>query len=112
MGYLAAMTPLVTEQSGKAPGRRPAVHRWGAILWPSFLWAAVATMVFFALVDPVELHEISFPSWNLSRIAGYSIGFFMFWAVTAASSFLTWVLLRPAHSINAKHLGRKTKSGS
>ena len=102
--------PVATEHNaGEAPEPQPALQRWGAILWPSFIWAAVATMVFFAFVDPVELHEISFPGWDLPRIAGYSIGFFMFWAVTAASSFWTWVLLRPAHSINAEQPGRKPK---
>lgn len=65
---------------------------WGVILWPSFLLAGVATMVFFALVDPLDLNAISFPGTQFSRELGYTIGFFMFWSVTAASSFLTAVL--------------------
>ena len=32
---------------------RPLVQRVGAILWPSFFAAGVATMVFFAFVDPL-----------------------------------------------------------
>lgn len=80
---------------------RPLAQRLGAILWPSFLAAGIATMVCFAYVDPVELHAISFPGWRLSRTAGYTIGFFMFWAVTAASSLGTWLLLRSAARINA-----------
>ena len=83
---------------------RPLAQRLGAILWPSFLLAGVATMVLFAFVDPVELHQISFPDWELSRIAGYTIGFFMFWAVTAAASFGTWLLLRSPRRINAEQL--------
>lgn len=82
--------------------RRPLAQRLGAILWPSFLLAGVATMVLFAFVDPVELHNISFPDWQLSRSAGYTIGFFMFWAVTATSSLLTWMLLRPFRRLNAQ----------
>ncbi len=79
---------------------RPLGQRLAAILWPSFLWAGIATMVLFALVDPVDLHAISFPQWQLSRTAGYSIGFFMFWLVTAASSGGTWLLLRRRAVIN------------
>lgn len=79
---------------------RPLAQRLAAILWPSFLMAGIATTVLFALIDPVDLHAISFPDWQLSRTAGYSIGFFMFWSVTAASSFATWLLLRRRAVIN------------
>lgn len=71
------------------------VRRWGAILWPSFFAAAVATMVFFAIVDPVDLNQISWTTIELSREAGYTLGFFMFWACTAASSTFTALLLQP-----------------
>ena len=76
-------------------GPRPLLQRWGAILWPSFFAAGVATMVFFALVDPDDLREITWTDLELSREAGYTIGFFMFWACTLASSVFTWILLRP-----------------
>lgn len=79
---------------------RSLARRLAAILWPSFLMAGVATMVLFALIDPVELHAISFPDWQVSRTAGYSIGFFMFWSVTAASSYVTWLLLRRSVVVN------------
>jgi len=82
------------------PQPRSLTRRLAAILWPSFLCAGIATMVLFAFVDPVELHAISFPDWHMSRMAGYSVGFFMFWAVTAASSFATWLLLRRRAIIN------------
>jgi hypothetical protein len=75
---------------------RPLVQRLGAILWPSFFAAGVATMVFFAFVDPLSLREISAPEWQVSREMGYTLGFFMFWACTASSSLFTWLLLRPA----------------
>jgi hypothetical protein len=68
----------------------------GAVLWPSFLTAGVATMVFFANVDPETLRYQTLPHWQLSREAGYTVGFFMFWAVCAASSALTLFLFRPA----------------
>ncbi|MEN1929502.1 hypothetical protein WCE37_10970 [Luteimonas sp. MJ250] len=75
-------------------------QRVGAILWPSFFAAGVATMVFFAFVDPLVLRDITFPGVEISRSLGYSIAFFMFWVATAASSLFTWILLRPASRFN------------
>ncbi|WP_447592878.1 hypothetical protein [Stenotrophomonas rhizophila] len=75
--------------------RRLLIQQWGAILWPSFVAAGLASMVFFAIVDPLQLRDISFPQRALSRELGYTLGFFMFWAVTAAASGLTWYLSRP-----------------
>ena len=80
---------------------RPMAQRVGAILWPSFFAAGVATMVFFAFVDPLALRDMTFPAVELTRSMGYSIGFFTFWRATAASSLFTWVLLRPASRFNA-----------
>lgn len=79
---------------------RPLVQRVGAILWPSFFAAGIATMVFFAFIDPLELAEISFPDWPISREFGYTAGFFVFWLCTASSSLFTWLLLRPASRFN------------
>ena len=79
---------------------RPMAQRVGAILWPSFFAAGVATMVFFAFVDPLVLRDITFPGVEISRSLGYSIAFFMFWVATAASSLFTWILLRPASRYN------------
>ncbi|WP_374012918.1 hypothetical protein [Pseudoxanthomonas koreensis] len=79
---------------------RPLVQRIGAILWPSFFAAGVATMVFFAFVDPTELERITFPHVELSRGVGYTIGFFTFWLATASSSLFTWILLRPSSRFN------------
>ena len=80
---------------------RPMAQRLGAILWPSFFAAGVATMVFFAFVDPLALRDMTVPAVELTRSMGYSIGFFMFWLATAASSLFTWLLLRPASRFNA-----------
>ena len=79
---------------------RPMAQRVGAILWPSFFAAGVATMVFFAFVDPLVLRDITFPVGECSRSLGYSIACFMFWVATAASSLFTWILLRPASRYN------------
>lgn len=58
------------------------------ILWPSFLVAAAAEMVFFALFDPGDLVFFGQPL-ELSRTAIYSMGFFVFWAFAAVSSALS-----------------------
>lgn len=79
---------------------RPLAQRLGAILWPSFFAACVATMVFFAFVDPIALRDMTFPGLPISRMTGYSVGFFMFWLTTASSSLFTWILLRPASRFN------------
>jgi hypothetical protein len=73
----------------------PPVQRWGAMLWPSFFAAGIATMVFFAIVDPEDLRAITWADLELSREAGYTLGFFMFWACTAAASLFTSILMRP-----------------
>ena len=78
--------------------RQQLIQHWGAILWPSFIAAGVASMVFFAFVDPLRLQAISFPGTAISRELGYTAGFFMFWAVTALSSAVTWYLQRPLPS--------------
>jgi hypothetical protein len=79
---------------------RPLIQRVGAILWPSFFSAGVATMVFFAFVDPLQLRDISFANIHINREAGYTIGFLMFWLATTGSSLFTWILLRPASRFN------------
>ena len=56
------------------------------VVWISFLSAAVGTMVFFAIFDPVELGASSTKNANISRDAGYAIGFFFFWVLCAICS--------------------------
>jgi len=72
---------------GEAGRRR--LRLLGAVLWPSFLTAGVATMVFFANIDPETLRTQTLPGWDIDRRTGYTIGFFMFWATTLASSLLS-----------------------
>jgi hypothetical protein len=63
------------------------------VLWPSFLVAAIAEMLFFAIFDPHELTLFGEPlAW--SRRAVYSVGFFFFWFTCIAASALA-VLLQP-----------------
>jgi hypothetical protein len=69
------------------------------ILWPSFIVAGVAEAVFFTFFDPGELIVFGEPV-GLGRTAVYSIGFFAFWAATAASSTLTCYFQKSAAEIN------------
>jgi hypothetical protein len=70
-----------------------------SILWPSFLVAGIAEGIFFTLFDPMDLHLFGNPI-ELSRTAIYTLGFFAFWLVTAASSTLTSFLTRSADEVN------------
>ncbi len=62
--------------------------------WCSFLVAAVATMFFFAWIDPLTLIESAQPPISVDIMGGYAIGFFFFWALSAASAALTVYLIR------------------
>ena len=69
-----------------------------AILWPSFLFGGLGTVLFFSLLDPVELFFVG--PLELSRKAGYTLGFFFFWALAAGSSWLTCFLeQRNSHAV-------------
>lgn len=69
------------------------------IAWPSFLAAGIAEAAFFTLVDPSSL-EVLGSAVTLSRTATYTVGFFGFWGLGAASSALTCFLQRSAVDIN------------
>jgi hypothetical protein len=69
------------------------------VLWPSFLVASAATGLFFTLVDPTDLIVFG-RSVELGRMAVYTMGFFAFWALGAASSLMTCFLQRTAAEIN------------
>ena len=69
------------------------------ILWPSFVVAGLAEVIFFTLIDPQELYLFGDPV-HLSRTATYSIGFFGFWAICAASSFFTIFIQASSAKLN------------
>jgi hypothetical protein len=71
------------------------------ILWPSFIVGGVAEAVFFTLFDPSDL-AIFGESLGLSRLAVYSLGFFLFWLFAAASSALTCFLQRGSDEVNLR----------
>lgn len=69
------------------------------ILWPSFVVAGIAEGIFFTVIDPQELYLFGQPVY-FSKMATYSLGFFGFWAVCAASSLMTWFLQISSAEIN------------
>jgi hypothetical protein len=75
------------------------VTRAAYVLWPSFLVGGLGEVIFFTVFDPRELYLFGEPT-SLSRLAVYSIGFFLCWGFAAASSALTCLLQRGAQEIN------------
>lgn len=72
----------------------PPPQRVAAVLWITFLLAVTATGVFFSLIDPMDLkYCVPFP--EVSRMAAYTIGFFMFWALTAVTALLAVFFVYP-----------------
>ncbi|MFO1317764.1 MAG: hypothetical protein U1F58_19380 [Burkholderiales bacterium] len=64
------------------------------IVWPAFLMAGVAELVFFSIFDPFDLHLFGSPL-GMSRESVYAMGFFGFWALGIASSALSLFLESP-----------------
>ena len=80
--------PVAGDANGNGNGNGArTLARSIAVLWPSFLVAALAEFAVFAVVDPAAVH---LPAGEpLSRPAAYTIGFFAFWGLGALSSALT-----------------------
>ena len=72
----------------------PTIQKVIAVLWPSFLTAGVATILFFAYFDPQLLMQVSGYG-EISRMAGYTIGFFLFWMLTSVTCVMTCYFQRP-----------------
>lgn len=71
------------------------------VLWPSFMVAGAAELMFFSVINPQELYLFGEPV-HYSKVATYSIGFFGFWLVSAASSILTLYLARSPREVNSR----------
>jgi len=73
--------------------------KWSQVLWASFMMAAIAEIVFFAVIDPQTLYLFGKPV-QYSTVATYSIAFLAFWLICAASSGVTAYLLRRPRDVN------------
>ena len=82
----------------------PRIQKVVSVLWPSFLTAGVATVLFFTAFDPVDLGMLLGVE-QLERLEAYSIGFFLFWMLTSTSCALTCYFRRPCDELNPRRGG-------
>ncbi len=69
------------------------------VLWPSFLAACGASLLFFAAVDPALLRDAGPRLFaGLDRESGYALGFLFFWAIGSAASAVSVYLIRTARA--------------
>ena len=78
----------------------PMIQKIIAVLWPSFLTAGLATILFFVAFDPQLIVSVSGYG-EISRLGGYTIGFFLFWILTASSCALTCYFQRPCDTVKS-----------
>ena len=74
----------------------PLIQRIVAILWPSFITAGIATVLFTTAFDPTVI----FADYDVSRLGFYTICFFLFWIFGAATSSATCFFSKPCEAIN------------
>jgi len=79
----------------------PKIQQVISILWPSFLTAGIATILFFVAFDPHLIMVVSGHG-DISRLGGYTIGFFLFWILTSTSCALTCYFRKPCDDIGKK----------
>lgn len=99
--------PIIKNKSfNEQEVKRIYTRRLGMVVWVSFLAAAVQTMVFFALFDPVYLWQLS--SWHLevSHWQGYAMGFACFWLFLFVVAYLVGITMAYPRS----HLAKKTRA--
>jgi hypothetical protein len=69
------------------------------VVWPAFLAACILELVVFAMVDPQDMTWGGRPL-ALSRQGAYTVGFFVFWAISMIASGLTALLGTPPAEVN------------
>ncbi len=74
----------------------PLIQRVVAILWPSFITAGIATVLFTTMLDPALI----FIDYDISRLGSYTISFFLFWSFGAMTAASTCYFLKPCEAIN------------
>ena len=105
-------TGVGKNQQGLPEDAPRAWRRWSrrgqdiaAILWSSFIAAGIGSAVFFGNVDPQELDAITTPDIDFPILAGYAIGFFFFWAVSAISGLLAVFMIRTSRRQDGRSRG-------
>jgi hypothetical protein len=80
--------------------KRRTLERAMWIVWPAFLAAIAAEIVFFAMFDPLDFNM----RLHLSREVAYTAGFVAFWALGMLSSALTLLVQRPCEAAPSQSL--------
>ncbi len=70
------------------PEKIPRIQQAISVLWPSFAAAIVATGIFFSAFHPRDLIPFNLDI-DVSPLAAYTIGFFLFWLLGIVSSYGT-----------------------
>lgn len=73
------------------------------IAWPSFLMAGVLELLVFAVIDPQDMNWFGH-TFEMSRQATYTLGFFVFWFVVSVAGALTLFLSLPPNAVNQSPL--------
>lgn len=74
----------------------PKAQKIMAVLWSSFLVSSLASILFFSSFDPHSVLRL-----DISKMAAYSIGFFLFWLTTGLSSLLTLYFSMPLPQVSS-----------
>lgn len=89
----------------------PKVQKVASVLWPSFLTAGLATVIFFMVFDPRMVADAGgFSDANMLSI--YSIGFFSAWLTTGVSCALANYFGKPCPFIGQNHCPHLTPTSS
>jgi len=91
------MSESISVGGGNDPSVTPRVQKIIAVMWPSFLVAGLAAILFFIAFDPEQLLQNTRFA-DVSRIGAYTVGFFLFWLLTCTSCVLTCYFQRPCVS--------------
>jgi len=90
------------------PEKIPGIQKAIAVLWPSFATAIVATGIFFSAFHPKDLVPFNLDI-DVSPLAAYSIGFFLFWLLGIVSSYATMYFIISNCQVLNKQQGQFTK---
>lgn len=64
------------------------MRQFAYVYGPSIVMAAIAEIVFFAVINPQDLYLFG-EAVHWSPVAVYSVGFLLFWALTASTVALS-----------------------
>jgi hypothetical protein len=77
----------------------PSIQKRIAVLWPSFIMASVATLLYFLVIEPLVLPTAAgIEAIDHPRLCGTV--FVLSWLVTASSSYLTCFFQKSCDEVN------------